>query len=144
MWDWFKGKEEPNFVSEISRISTLFVILFLRISNLFLKKLIFKWAIKIWLGFWDLATLSLPKFLSWEWERSHAYEHFCCSEKVLSRFSFLCFTKIKVFIRRTTRYLSSPFETFNFLIKLTASLPVLVSFRCKPPGFRTVTKMFEL
>ena len=39
---WFKGKEECNFVSEISRISTLFVIVSLRISNLFFKELIFK------------------------------------------------------------------------------------------------------
>ena len=51
MWNWFKGKEESNFVSEISRLSALFVIVCLRISNLFLKELIFKRAVKARLGF---------------------------------------------------------------------------------------------
>ena len=53
-------------------------------------------------------------------------------------------TKIKLFIRRTTRNLLSPFKTFNFLIKLTASLPVPVSFRCRPPRFRSETLILEL
>ena len=58
-------KEESNFVSEISRILTLLVIVSLRISNLLLQELIFKWAIKIRLGFRDLATLSLSRPFSW-------------------------------------------------------------------------------
>ena len=57
MWKWFKGKEESNFVSEITKMSTLF---------------------------WDLAMLSLWNPSSWE--TSHADEHFCCSKSVLSRF----------------------------------------------------------
>ena len=113
-------------MGQFRRISTLFVIVFLRISNLFFKKLIFKRVIEIWLGFWDLATLSLSK--AFTWERSHADEHFCCSiKKGLIKIFISLFTKpvnstigtkIKLFIRRTTHYLSSSFKTFNIFNKI--------------------------
>ena len=66
--------------------------------------------------------------------------HFFISKRVNSTIR----PKVKVFIRRITITCHRLLKLLVFLIKLTASFLVPVSFRCNPPRIRSVTLIFQL
>ena len=138
-----KGEEEYNFASEIRRISTLFEYQICFLRNYYLSERLKSLGI-LRSCYITLIKAFLKGKITCRWT-------FLLLWKVLSRFLFICFpSEWKLLLGQKSKYLLEELPVncnrlkTTFLIKLTASLPVPVSFRCNPPRFRPVILIFEL